>query len=79
MLSMFMRHHFLLGWLAMYTCAGFTILRTAIGMLTGFCVVWFCPTAKGTQPHIVDTIRLVFHSDQGATDLISLLSLTNAK
>lgn len=47
-------------------------------MLTAFCVVIF-DTAKGTQPHIVDTIRLVFHSDQGATDLISLLSLTNAK
>ncbi|EIE24910.1 Clavaminate synthase-like protein [Coccomyxa subellipsoidea C-169] len=33
----------------------------------------------GTKAHAVDTIRLVFHSDQGATDLISLLSLTNAK
>ena len=35
--------------------------------------------AAGTKAHAVDTIRLVFHSDQGATDLISLLSLTNAK
>ena len=26
-----------------------------------------------------DTTRLAFHSDQGATDLIALLSLTNAK
>ena len=35
--------------------------------------------AAGESPHRVDTIRLVFHSDQGATDIISMLSLANAK
>ncbi len=35
--------------------------------------------APGETPHKVDTIRLVFHSDQGATDLISMLSLANAR
>ena len=38
-----------------------------------------CCSCLGRAPHKVDTIRLVFHSDQGATDLISMLSLANAR
>lgn len=32
-----------------------------------------------TPSRTLDTTRLVFHSDQGATDLIALVSLTKAK
>lgn len=35
--------------------------------------------ADAQLPKKLDTSRLVFHSDQGATDLIALLSLTKAK
>ena len=34
---------------------------------------------EGSRLKRLDTSRLIFHSDQGATDLIALLSVTKAK
>ncbi len=42
------------------------------------CVRHAAPGSKGA-PEKKDTVRLAFHSDQGATDIISLLSLNNGK